>query len=389
MTTQPTKLETQLSSSVIRHTRDLVQGKYTMFTHKLLPKLSHEINNLKNAGVDIGSESLKITRQALSRSLDLAVDLLPEPKPGFEGSIDNIWTAYAFGATGIKGEKLSKQEYNALNALETAIMKNTVIRNVPQLPKIVPQLLKTLKSDSYPWTDFSMILTEDSKFQDIFLTIANSPAFNLSAKANTVEQLFLPFGKEDLKQAVLITAITYVMEYDKGNYAKEARAKNLETAFKTAIACKTLASDGFDIDESNAFITGLTSYVGSVTALRFMRSTDFELNTVYSAPFVARLQQLISLMSYQITLHWKLPKDIRTAIKEQATLGENAKLSTLGEVLFLGTRVGMAHYLNSRKKIKEAKSKVIELVGIDRFAVCETSFETLNKASNYQYASAI
>jgi len=381
-----TELEKQMSSSVIRHAKDLVKGSSTRFTDKILPSLSAEINNLRSAGVELGQESLRISKLAFSKSLNLATELLPEPKPGFEGSVDNIWTAYIFGATGIKGEKLSTEEHNVLNTLELTIVKKTIARNTPQLPKVVTKLLRCLKTENYPWTEFNITIHEDKAFNSRFLAVANSPAFNLRSKANTIEQLLLPMSREDLKQAILITAITYVMSFDKDSYGKTSRSLNIESAFKTGLACKTLATDGFHLDESSAFITAITSLTGVIPVLRVMRTLNFDLNSVYSVPFVKRLNQLIALVSYQIATRWKLPKENRVAIKEQATLGENAKLSYMGELLFLGSRVGMSHFLYNKDTIDEAKEKVIELVGIDRLAICETSFETLNSFQKYQYS---
>jgi len=380
------ELDKQMSSSVIRHAKDLVKGSGTRFTDKVLPGLSAEINNLRSAGVELGQESLRISKLAFSRSLDLAAELLPEPKPGFEGTVDNIWTAYAFGATGIKGEKLSTEEYKVLNSLEVSIMNKSIVRNMPQLPTIVTKLLRSLKTENYPWTEFSIAIREDKAFNSRFLAVANSPAFNLRAKANTIEQLLLPMSRDDLRQATLITAITYVMSFDQDSYGKKSRSMNIESAFKTALACKTLATDGFDLDDSSAFITAITGFTGVIPALRVMRTLNFELNSSYSVPFVKRLNQLIALISYQIATRWKLPKENRVAIKEQATLGENAKLSYMGELLFLGSRVGMSHFLYNKDAINEAKEKVIELVGIDRLAICETSFDTLNSFKEYQYS---
>ena len=385
MKTLTAELEKQMSSSIIRHAKDLVNGSGTRFTNKILPSLSAEINNLRSAGVELGHESVRISKLAFSKSLDLASELLPEPKSGFDGTIDNIWTAYAFGASGIKGEKLSTEEYKVLNSIEVAIMNKSIVRNTPQLPKIVTKLLNCLKTENYPWTDFSIAIREDKIFNSRFLAVANSPAFNLRAKANTIEQLLLPMSRKDLKQATLITAITYVMSFDKDSYGKKSRSLNIESAFKTALACQTLATDGFDIDESNAFITAITSFTGLIPALRVMRTLNFDLNSTYSVPFVKRLNQLIALISFQIASRWKLPKEHRVAIKEQATLGENAKLSYMGELLFLGTRVGMSHFLYNKDAINEAKEKVIELVGIDRLAICESSFDTLNGFKEYQY----
>jgi len=385
MSTDLIALQKEMSSSVVRHTKELVKGHYSQLTGKVLPVVGREISHLKSTGVDLAQDGFEITKNVISRSIDLAIEYLPEPKPSFEGPVDEAWSAFSFGATGFKEDKLSKQEYKVLSEIEISIMNNTVVKNIPQLPKIAPRLINALKEDSYPWTEFSIILREDEKFQKRFLTIANSPAFGLKAEAKTIEQLLIPLNKNDLKQAILITAISTVMEFDKDKYGKESRNRITETAFKTAIACKTLASDGFEVDEESAFITGLTYHVGAITALRIMRNTGFVTCSVLSKPFVKRLQQLIALMTYQIVLAWKLPKNIRIAIKEQAVLGENPKLSPLGEILFLASRVAMAHYLSSNKIIKDSRDKVAVIVGLDRLAVCETSFETLNTIQNFNF----
>jgi len=378
MSNELTVLQTEMSSSLIRHTKELTQETYSQFKEKVLPGIINEIMHLRDTGTVLGVEGIKLTKHAFSSSLKLATNLLPEAKPRFDGSIDNIWTAYTFGAVGIKGDKLSKPEQAILSKIEITIMNNSVTKNIPQIPKITERLLSILEKDCYPWTEFSHALNDDEKFQKQFISMANSPAFGLIVEAKTIEQLLLPLSKEALKQAILLTAFSHVMKFDKDKYGQEIRSKATETAFKTAIACKTLANDGYNLNETSAFMTGLSLHLGSITALRIMRQSGFELGGVYSRPFVKRLQQLVTLMSYRISLAWKLPKQTRMAIKEQAVLGQNPKLSPHGEALFLASNIAMAHYLSSNNIIVNSKHKVAAVIGLDRLAICKSSFDTLN-----------
>ena len=350
----------------------IAQGK-NLLTHNAqqlqqqwLPKAKLQLKKANHVFRQSSCYAFVKSKQSLQSAMVTAIGLLPEPRQKLELSLESNFQRRLLGDVIITDKPASNIESRIIDCLESSLLSGHSSKKTPALPKIMTELLKSLRDDVYPWNNFRAKLNTDPAMEKSFMQENHYDS----------ELLVLPTDKSALKKLLLRISIENVMEYDRDQYGQKIRNRVMTQALKTAISAEQLATEGYG-DSTEAWLAGLVQNIAQINIVQQMRHFQLDLGKRLSLSFINDLQRLNALISYQIAVQWKLPKSICVALKEQATLGLNSKLSALGEGLYLASRIAMVHSLNATGEQQTCPDVLREFAGIDRLAICESTYESL------------
>lgn len=348
------------SSGFLTHCEQWLDTGRFYVKKQLIPVTTDRLTEFQKIAVKGCKEGFTLARSVI-------VNCLPESHLIAEMPLESRLMQRLLGLNKISDSALTEKEADIILELEKIMASGRARQSLPIFPSLVAKLLKSIREDEAPWPLFRETLDNDPLMKNRFFKITTSrPSY-----------LQLPASKSELRKLLLRISVEMVMSFDRDEYGKSIRERAIIQSQKTAIAATSLASDGYG-DPIEAWLAGLTHNIAQIILIRQLRHFQLEIDETVSLTFINELQTLVSLLSSRVATAWKLPAPVCTAIKEQGTLGNNSKLSALGEGLYLATRVAMVHSIEAIDQTQEFPNILISFSGTDRLAICQSAYSCIN-----------
>jgi HD-like signal output (HDOD) protein len=203
---------------------------------------------------------------------------------------------------------------------------------VPRVPAVIPQVLRSLRSDAASSADLARQVAQDAVLVAEVLREVNSPYYQPGAPVRNLEGALLLLGQNGLRMLLARVAFRRIVSLQTSRLARLIAPQLWNQSEKCAQAASLLApSHGADPFE--AYLAGLMHNVGLIVALRVIDGLLPTGGLPDSDAFGLRLVHAARLISSGIAGQWELPPAIGHAI---AHLGDPATASsnlpaTLGE----------------------------------------------------------
>lgn len=284
------------------------------------------------------------------------------PKPGaapvsFEQleRINGAWNAWLFDrADG--GLELSGAETRVLEALAAIVASQqsgaTLVRRMPGL---VPQLLQSLRSETFSGSALSRTIASDPVLVAAVVRLANSCHQGTGQAITSVEQAVILIGQEGLRQLITTVAFRPIIDVRSGFYTRRLAPELWAHSERCAIAARRLAGAG--IEPFDAFLAGLLQNVGLIVSLRIMDQVAQEMGEdrerLGSDVFLAQLARDTRRLCASIAREWNFPDTVAQALLEQGELRRGAAVSPLGRLLKLADYLGKVRMLVEQGLVDE------------------------------------
>ena len=240
-----------------------------------------------------------------------------------------------------------------LNAFETQVLENLAgilssqqsgAALVRRMPGLIPQLLQSLRSESFSGAALSRTISSDVVLVAAVIRLANSCYQGTGATVTSVEQAVILIGQEGLRQLITTVAFRPIIDVHSGFYVRRLAPILWEHSERCAIAARRMAA-ARGIEAFDAFLAALLQNVGLTVALRSMDQVTKGEALLGSGMFWAQLARDTRRLSVSIAREWNFPETVVRALDEQGGLRKGATMSPLGSLLMLTDYLGKLRVL--------------------------------------------
>ncbi len=247
--------------------------------------------------------------------------------------INNIYYNWLFASKGTSELDTSDEENQVLDALDT-ILKSQQSGSalVRRLPGLIPQLLQSLRSDTFSGAQLSRTISSDVVLVAAVIRLANSSRVGTGTSITSVEHAVMLIGTEGLRHLITSVAFRPIIDMNSGHYTRKLAPQIWDQSERCALANRMLAEE-LALEPFEAFLAGLVQYVGLIVTLRIMDQIDKDGTHLGSEIFCARLLGYARALSCSIGREWHFPDSVTLAISEQGGVRKGVKVSAMGQLL--------------------------------------------------------
>jgi HD-like signal output (HDOD) protein len=279
----------------------------------------------------------------------------PEPPPARPGPslpppvsfeqlerVNGAWNGWLFDRCGEGGLDVNDAEERVLDALAAILAsQQSGAALVRRMPGLVPQLLQSLRSDSFSGSALSRTISSDPVLVAAIVRLANNCQSGSGKRIASVEQAVILIGQEGLRQLITTVAFRPIIDINSGFYTRRLAPKLWEHAERCAMSARRIAADGAAAEPFDAFLAGLLQNVGLIAALRIMDGA---------------VRGDTRLLAASIAREWNFPESVAVALLEQGELRKGAPMSALGRVLKLTDYLGKVRMLVENGLLDESET---------------------------------
>lgn len=265
--------------------------------------------------------------------------------------VNRAWNGWLFDCPDEGGLDLNECETRVLDALAAILSsQQSGAALVRRMPGLVPQLLQSLRNDSFSGSALSRTISSDVVLVAAVIRLANGCWQGTGNSITSVEHAVILIGQEGLRQLITTVAFRPIIDVNSGFYTRRLAPRLWEHSERCAISARQLAAGmgvepGMEIEPFSAFLAGLLHNVGLIVALRIMDQAARDENSLGSEVFLARLAADARRLACSIAREWHFPEPVAQALHEQGGLHKGAQISPLGRLLMLTDYLGKVRML--------------------------------------------
>jgi HD-like signal output (HDOD) protein len=215
------------------------------------------------------------------------------------------------------------------------------VATLPRLPAVVPQLMRSLRSDEVDSRTMANQIARDPVLVGEVIRVANSAFFRGSRAVSSLPQAVTLLGQDGLRRVVMQLVMRPILRTDASETSRLAGERLWDHADAAARACAFLgrpACDGFE-----AFLAGLVSLAGMQTVLLELGSA--QLAGAPSRAFISGVAQQVERLTLHAARQWEFPSRVVQALAERADPADAGAHTPLGRALAAAVRVAMLEVL--------------------------------------------
>ena len=276
---------------------------------------------------------------------------------------DNVNTAFLHWLfdsgveSGLDTNPLETQVLDALAAILNSQQSGAAL--VRRLPGLIPQLLQSLRSDTFSGAQLSRTISSDVVLVAAVVRLANSSCKGSGKQINSVEHAVMLIGQEGLRHLITSVAFRPIIDLNSGYYTRTLAPRIWDQSERCAVANRMLA-EAMGIDPFEAFLAGLVQNVGLIVTLRIMDQMTRDAGSANAGQqlgselFCARLVSDARALTCSIGREWHFPDSVVTAIAEQAGTRKGVTVSPLGRLLALSDYLSRTRILVDAERLGKA-----------------------------------
>jgi HD-like signal output (HDOD) protein len=273
--------------------------------------------------------------------------------------VGGAWNAWLYERADEGGLELNPHEAQVLDALAAILSsQQSGAALVRRMPGLIPQLLQSLRSESFSGSALSRTISSDVVLVAAVIRLANSCYQGTGTAVTSVEQAVILIGQEGLRQLITTVAFRPIIDVNSGFYVRRLAPILWEHSERCAIAARAMAP-GFGIEAFDAFLAALLQNVGLTVALRTMDQATHGEPLLGSGLFWAQLARDTRRLSVSIAREWNFPESVVQALAEQGGLRKGAAMSRLGRLLMLTDYLGKVRMLAEQGLVEDGDAALM------------------------------
>jgi hypothetical protein len=268
--------------------------------------------------------------------------------------VNTTWNAWLFDHDDDAGLETSADENVVLEGLRAILSsQQSGAALVRRMPGLVPQLLQSLRSDSFSGAALSRTISSDPVLVAAVIRLANHTYAGTGTVVASVEHAVILLGQEGLRQLITSVAFRPIVDITSGFYTRRMAPLLWEHSERSGLAMHRLAAE-LDIVPFEAFLAGLLQNVGLIVTLRMMDGAAGGEPGLGSGVFLAQLARDARQLSATIAREWDFPETVVRALLEQGGMRRGVAISPLGRLLKLTGYLGQVRMLVEHERLDEA-----------------------------------
>ena len=247
-------------------------------------------------------------------------------------NVNGAYYSWLFESGSASGLDTNPAEDQVLDALSALIKSQSGAALVRRLPGLLPQLLQSLRSDSFSGAQLSRLISTDVVLVAAVIRVANSSFRGTGTRITSVEHAVMLIGQEGLRQLITSVAFRPIIDLNSGYYTRLLAPRIWDQSERCAVANRVMAEQ-LNVHAFEAFLAGLVQNVGLIVALRFMDQMTKGDQALGSEMFCARLVREARIVACSIGREWNFPDSVVQAIAEQDGMKKGMTISPMGRLL--------------------------------------------------------
>jgi HD-like signal output (HDOD) protein len=273
--------------------------------------------------------------------------------------VGGAWNAWLYERADEGGLELNPHEAQVLEALAAILSsQQSGAALVRRMPGLIPQLLQSLRSESFSGSALSRTISSDVVLVAAVIRLANSCYQGTGTAVASVEQAVILIGQEGLRQLITTVAFRPIIDVNSGFYVRRLAPILWEHSERCAIAARAMAPK-LGIEAFDAFLAALLQNVGLTVALRTMDQATHGEPLLGSGVFWAQLARDTRKLSVSIAREWNFPESVVKALAEQGGLRKGAVMSPLGRLLMLTDYLGKVRMLVEQAVLEDGDAALM------------------------------
>jgi len=206
-------------------------------------------------------------------------------------------------------------------------MKNSILSKIllhvesfPGLPKTGAKLMTVLDEPDVSLAQIEKILNYDPGLTANFLKLANSPYFGIPSKVSSIKQAIVSLGIKRLKQIVLATSTSAVLDKAVPGYDLEP-GDLWRHSIMVSISALQLAKFKKLSEPNDIFTSALLHDIGKLVLSRFVKEHVGAIKEIVSKGVPLEVAENMVLetdhaeIGAQILTQWSFPTDVVNAVR--------------------------------------------------------------------------
>jgi HD-like signal output (HDOD) protein len=267
--------------------------------------------------------------------------------------VNGAWNAWLFDRAegGLEVSDAETRVLDALGAIMASQQSGAAL--VRRMPGLIPQLLQSLRSDTFSGSALSRTIASDPVLVAAVVRLANSCFQGTGQAITSVEHAVILIGQEGLRQLITTVAFRPIIDMHSGFYTRRLAPHLWEHSERCAMAARQVGGAG--IEPFDAFLAGLLQNVGLIVSLRIMDQMTPGEERLGSDVFLAQLARDTRRLCASIAREWNFPEAVGQALLEQGEMRRGAAVSPLGRLLKLTDYLGKVRMLVEQGLVDEAE----------------------------------
>ncbi|MEO5813026.1 MAG: HDOD domain-containing protein [Rhodanobacter sp.] len=220
------------------------------------------------------------------------------------------------------------------------------MRSLPRLPTVLPQLLRTLKSETAAGGELARLVGRDPLMVGEVMRVTGSVYYRTAQPIASLQQAVVLLGQDGLRRVITQHAMKPILQANAGGLG-HAGDYLWDHAERCAHVCAWLAKHkGGDAFE--AYLAGIICHTGTGAVVRLLGHLLADAPTpVLDAHFIGQCAALGARLTLQAAQHWELPPRVVAALNERQQ-SDRVATSALGQALVAADTLAMAHLLGGQ-----------------------------------------
>jgi HD-like signal output (HDOD) protein len=226
------------------------------------------------------------------------------------------------------------------------------MRSLPRLPTVLPQLLRTLKSDTAAGGELARLVGRDPLMVGEVMRVTGSVYYRSAQPVHSLQQAVVLLGQDGLRRVLTQHAMKPILQANAGALG-HAGEYLWDHAERCAHICAWLGKQHGG-DNFEAYLAGIVCHTGTGAVVRLLAQLLADAPVVaMDASFVHACAALATRLSQQAAQHWELPPRVLMALEERRHADAAAAASPLGQALAVADVMAMAHLLGQHGRLDD------------------------------------
>ncbi|MEO8808781.1 MAG: HDOD domain-containing protein [Rhodanobacter sp.] len=285
-------------------------------------------------------EALLVPVSAASTDADPAEAL---PAPSLE-MIDEAFHRLVFGLPAAASGDPSAAELGMLRRLDL-LSERFDLRSLPRLPTVLPQLLRSLRSDEAAGGELAKLVGRDPLMVGEVMRATSTVFYRSAQPISSLQQAVVLLGQDGLRRVITQHVMKPILQANAGTRGQAAGKQLWGHAELCAYACAWLGRYS-SCDSFEAYLAGIVRHTGTGAVVRLLdQLLPGDAPPALSCGFVRSCSRLANRLSLQAARQWELPPRVLEAMREcQNPVGPDA--SALGRTLAIADSLASARMLD-------------------------------------------
>ncbi|WP_049621532.1 HDOD domain-containing protein [Frateuria defendens] len=223
-----------------------------------------------------------------------------------------------------------------------AIGERFDMRGLPRLPSVLPQLLRSLRSDRAAGAQLAELVGRDPVLVGEVMRVTSSVQYRTAQPIHSLQQAVVLLGQDGLRRIATQHVMKPILQASATGPSGHTAGECLwDHAERCAHACtylgRQVGGDGFE-----AFLAGMVCHTGTGAVIRLLEHEVPPSMAPYSTAFLAACMQLGAQLSLRAAVHWELPEHVIVALRERTDAAASPPSSSLGKALLVADVLAMA-----------------------------------------------